>query len=103
MFDSLIGMQNAGNLMATAAGNINNAYMAAANNLSLPDLATGGTTTVEGAFNNLLDSQTLAAAGTTDPTQSLIDLLLAKTAYTANAKAFGMASDTQQSLLDLLA
>lgn len=103
MFDSLIGMQNAGNLMARSAQGINDAYMSAANAMALPELATSGPNTVEGAFNNLIDSQTLAAAGTTDPTQSLIDMLFAKTAYTANAKAFSIASQTQQSMLDLLA
>lgn len=104
MFDSLIGMQNAGNLMARSAQGINDAYMNAANAFSLPELASSSSSgTVEGAFNSLLDTQTLAAAGTTDPTQSLIDMLMAKTAYTANAKAFGIASGTQQSLLDILA
>lgn len=104
MFDSLIGMQNAGDLFARSAQGVNNAYMAAANALALPELASSTSSgTVEGAFNNLIDSQTLAAAGTTDPTQSLIDMLFAKTAYTANAKAFSAASDMQQSVLDMLA
>jgi len=104
MFDSLIGMQSAGNMMARSAQSINNAYMAAQNALALPELASGTTSgTVEGAFNNLIDSQTLAAAGTTDPTQSLIEMLFAKTAYAANAKAFSIANQTEQSALDILA
>lgn len=100
-FDALIGMQNASSLMARAAQNVTNAFQAASSTALSPVSITSNS--LEDVFNSLMDSQTLAASGTTDPTQGLIDLLFAKTAFAANAKSFSMANQTQQSLLDILA
>lgn len=82
------GMRRAENDFTQAALNTINSFNAGFNQVS------GNTAS--------LDSATLAAASNISPETGMVNMLMAKHAFEANATAFKMANDVQDSVIDIL-
>ena len=109
IMSSVQGMQLASQLLTRSAGQINQAYGAAANMATLvqgqlaADLGQTGLADGGSDLSSLLAPATLEATLQATPEMAFANMLLAKHAYAANAFAFSAASDAESDFLNQFA
>jgi hypothetical protein len=114
------GLQESAGRVATAAAGINNAFSAGANQLNrLQPVRNSVETGADGSAGNepsvnaqsfdaggelptQLSTETFLSSADADLTSSVIDLLQAKTSFTASAKALSVVNDLERETIDIL-
>jgi hypothetical protein len=114
------GLQESAGRVATAAVGINNAFGAGANQLNRVQPSRSGVETgtdgaasegpnvdvqsfdAGGELPTQLSTETFLSSADTDLASSVIDLLQAKTSFTASAKALNVVNDLERETVDIL-
>ncbi|PZP40487.1 MAG: hypothetical protein DI585_00870 [Pseudomonas fluorescens] len=96
---SIEGMRTQEQRVAKAANDINQGFTAAQNAMAADSVSIDERAAVVPAVEDAVRGAVLSAGDITTP---IVDLLQAATAYKANAAAFRVSSDVEQTTLDLI-